>query len=318
MQELKQVILDEPTSSFDIAGFTDSDYSSSDFSDDDDSYDLLPDIDQRNINNPTKIAKYAETIFCIAIKESSSIDLNNFFKVQKELTSDNHETAVKWLFNIQGQYQMSSNTLFESVYYLNIILSRIPIPHDKLLLFSVTCIWVASKMEEKTALTINDMIYMCSNRYKYEDFINCESDILKALDFKLNFPTAKFFLRRLTDAIDADTYIIEVSNFFCELSLIPLEFINYDPYVIAMASICLGKIAMKEFCPIKRLLAYSHIDDIDIVKECAKILLYKARILMQNKDHFLYQKFTDEHLNKSILDMELDENVENNLMNLTI
>ena len=126
MQELKQVILDEPTSSFDIAGFTDSDYSSSDFSDDDDSYDLLPDIDQRNINNPTKIAKYAETIFCIAIKESSSIDLNNFFKVQKELTSDNHETAVKWLFNIQGQYQMSSNTLS---------LTKFPLNHESTLFF---------------------------------------------------------------------------------------------------------------------------------------------------------------------------------------
>ncbi|OHS98094.1 Cyclin, N-terminal domain containing protein [Tritrichomonas foetus] len=312
METFKTMIIGSPPI-FDFNSVDDSDYSDLDLSDEEDSICLLPDIDQRNINNPTKIARYAETIFSLAKEETHDIALQNFFESQNDITPEMHEIAIKWLFSIQSQCQMSSNSLFEAVIYLNTILTRVNIEKSKLQLMTVTCMWLAAKMEERAIPTLNDLIYICSNNYTADDFVQCERDVLRILDYRLNFPTPKFFLRRLTDAIDADSAIIEVSNFFCELSLIPLEFINYDPSTIALACICLGKLSMREFCPTKRLMSYAHIDGLEDVKSCAKLLVKYASILMTDKKHILYKKFTDEHLNKSILDMELDINIDRQL-----
>lgn len=274
-------------------------------------YDNLPPIDIRNLSNPQKLAKYAEQIFSIAQEDiaCAQTTLKKFFNTQKEITAATREHAIQWLFTLQEQFDMTSDTLFESAVYLNTYLTKTPETLQTLQLATVTCIWIASKVEDRVVPKISELKSMCSNDYEIDDFIKCERKILESLDYRLNFPTSKLFLRRLQDAIDADMAIIEVSCFFCDLSLIPLELIDFPPIVIASACVCLGKICLDEFCPTKRILAYAHLCDLQSIKECAKLLLLCGEQVYRNKSHYLYKRYTNETLNGAITKMIISEDL---------
>lgn len=308
-----------------ISDFTDEESNYSDDGDDtdDDDYDVndfdkLPEIDQINISKPEKLARYAETIFSV-VRQDVSDTLSNVISseiiktTQAEITSSLHELAVKWILQVHQEYKMSSDTLYESITYLNTILSKTPVRQDQLQLVSVTCIWMASKVEERTVPKLEELSYICRYQYKEEDFVKCEKKILKLLDFRLSFPTSKMFLRRLLDAISAEAQIIEVATFFCDLSLIPMELIDFTPMSIAMASVCLGKICLNMFCPTQRLLAYSHLDNSEDVKKCACILLQHAQKVVNDKDHILYKKFTQDNLSGLIREIDLSVNLINKI-----
>lgn len=80
--------------------------SDSDCSEDDDAIEELLDIDIRNINDPTKVAKYAEKICTIAKDELAerSGRLQEMHVVQTEITSAMRETSVKWIFDLVKEY----------------------------------------------------------------------------------------------------------------------------------------------------------------------------------------------------------------------
>ncbi|KAK8889195.1 cell division [Tritrichomonas musculus] len=276
-------------------------------SDDDVDFEGMPEVDQRNLNKPEKLAKYAETIFSIAIQDipTTSASSNDFKNIQTEITPVMHETAVKWIFRIQAQYQMSNDALYEAVAYLNTILSKSPVRKSQLQLITVTCIWMASKIEERSVPKLEDLSTMCSNQYGADDFVKCERKLLRILDFRLSFPTSKFFLRRLLDSIDAEPAIIEVADFFCDLSLMPLEFVDFSPNVIAFAAVCLGKLCLNEFCPTLRLMAYAHMNDLEDVKKCGAGMLQYAPTILNDPKHVLYIRYNGPNTTHSVFEMNL-------------
>ncbi|OHS96880.1 Cyclin, N-terminal domain containing protein [Tritrichomonas foetus] len=274
---------------------------------DTDEYESLPEVDQRNLYKPQKLARYAETIFSIARDDISTLETSSerIHSIQSEISPELHEIAVKWIFQLHTTYKMSSDTLYEAITYLNTVLSKSEIQRSQLQLVAVTCIWMAMKVEERSMPKLSELAYLCREQYKEEDFVACERNLLTLLDFRLSYPTSKMFLRRLLDAVSAESQIIEAATFFCDLSLLPIEFIDFSPVVVAMASVCLGKVTLDRYCPTQRLLAYSHLSNADDVKKCAAMLLKKAEPVISDKNHILYKKFTQESLGNVILDMNL-------------
>lgn len=283
-------------------GNYDDEFSYSDEEDEDSEYDdgsqvvYLPEVDQRNLNSPEKLAKYAETIYSIARQDVSELKLaklssHQIRQIQNRIPIKLHEFAVKWVFQFYYEFKMTSDTLYEAITYLNLALSKEPVDQDRLQLITITCIWIASKMEEKIPPKLEYMKYVCRNQYQDDDFVQSERKILTLLDFKLNFPTSKMFLRRLLDAISAEEEIVEVSTFFCDISLLILELVDYTPMEIGVAAVCLGKICLNRFCPAQRLLAYAHLTSKDTVKECCYLILQKAQEVFQDPDHIIFKKF---------------------------
>ena len=281
-------------------------------SDTEDLQEELLDIDMRNIDKPEKLAKYAETIFTLAqdeIESAIASSPDKFISTQQEITPSMYEIAVKWMFQIQEQYAMSSDTLFSAVAYLNTVLSRQSISRARIQLVTVTCIWMASKMEERSVPKIEDLCEMCSKDYTSDDFVECEKELIVLLDFRLNYPTSKLFVRRMLDVIDADGELVEVTSFFCDISLIPVEVWSFPPDVVALAAACLGKLCLGEFCPTKRLCLYGHIEDLESVRACARVLLRYARQVMDpsSRLHFMCVRYTRDPLTKAITRIDMSD-----------
>jgi hypothetical protein len=162
---------------------------------------------------------------------------------------------------------------------------------------------MSAKMEENGGPKLSDVSEICQCAYVEDDFAKCERQILSATRCMLSFPTASFFLERLLDAICATELVDEAANFFCELSLLPIDFVDIAPDLVAVASVCAAKLAMGEFCPIRRLMAYGHIDELEAVKECSKKLIGIARQVLENRQHLIYYRFTTPPARGAILRM---------------
>ena len=285
--------------------------------DEDYDYDDLTAVDRRNMGKPAKVAKYAEMIFSIARQGLSAVSVSSeqFKSTQSEITPQMHETAIRWILMVQQEYQMSNDTMYEAVTYLNIILCKSPVRKSQLQLVTLTCLWMASKIEERVVPKLEEFSLMCSNQYKIDDFIKCERKLLRLLDFRLSFPTAKFFLRRLLDSIDAEYQVVDAANFFCDLSLLPIPFLDYQPNIIAMAAVCLGKLCLNEFCPTLRLQAYGHINELTEVRKCAQSMLSYAPVIINDPKHILYGRYSTPEETRSVFKLSLSVDVSKALSN---
>lgn len=263
-------------------------------SESEDPLDDLLDIDIRNLDQPNKVPKYAQTIFTLAQEEIPTItsSMEQICAVQTELDPERRATAIRWFFQMQYGYGMSNDTLFQAVTYFNIVLSRKTLNCEDFQLYAVTCMWMAAKMEERIPPKVEDLQKICTQSYTSENFVACERDVLQILDYRLNYPTAKMFLRRLLDVIDAEIDIVEVACFFCDLSLLHLDTIDFSPDIVALACTCLGKVCLDQFCPTRRMMIYGHIEDIDSARICAQRLVEHAVGVASDPKHYLCEKYT--------------------------
>lgn len=276
----------------------------------------LPDLDYRNIDSPEKISRYAETIFVLA--ENNDVgnltSSDKFHSIQTEITDEDKELSVRWLINMHIRYGLMSDTLYTSVAFFHIALCSHFFKRSELPTLRMVCMWLAEKVEERMQPPPNDLISFSEPYLTYKELIEYERKIVEILQFQLSYSTPKLFLRRYIDAISGDMHLSEVANFFCEIGMIYTEFLDYPSPVIAMSAVCLAKIGFNEYCPTGRLLSFSHIKSLDKVIPCAKKLLDRAILILQNRNDSLFIRYTNPELCKAILDIHIDPNSTNYLI----
>ncbi|EAY19862.1 Cyclin, N-terminal domain containing protein [Trichomonas vaginalis G3] len=213
---------------------------------------------------------------------------------------DLRKSVITWIVYIFQEYRMCSNTLYQAVTYFDALLSVQKVPRKEFHLAGITALWMSSKMEERSVPKLKDLASYFTEGVTVDRFIEYEKKILVALDFQLTYPHTKLFLRRYIDVIDAEQVIIEAANFFAEVSLWYIEFLDFHPEIIALAAICLGKICLGEYCPLARLLSYSHNQDKVQIRNCAERLVKYACLILKDPKHMLTQRYSFPELEGAI------------------
>jgi hypothetical protein len=270
------------------------------------------DVDLRHMGEPGKLAKYAERILKIARDEipGTSVSSSGILSMQTSIAAPEREEAIGFIFRLQQRYEMSNNTLYQAVACLNIALSAKPFTRDELLLAAFTITWIAAKLEESDEIPKLDRLSaLASRRFSEDDFVQCERELLALLDFRLTFPTTKLFSRRLLDVIDAEEDVREVAAFFTDLSLLPIEMVDFPPDIVALACVCLAKLSLSEFCPTKRLMAYANISNIVDAQNCCRILILRAIQVREDPANILYVRYTEPPMSQYILRLDLSEDL---------
>jgi hypothetical protein len=92
----------------------------------------------------------------------------------------------------------------KAIVLLDVVLSRIKIHKHYLQLLAITCILITVKAEENFMFDLADACKHCENAYTKDEVLNMEMVILKALKWKINYPTpgeiARYLLK-LSDAV---------------------------------------------------------------------------------------------------------------------
>ena len=165
--------------------------------------------------------------------------------VQKEINPSMRSILVDWLVEVADEYNLTSETLFLTLNYLDRYLGIKSVKRNQLQLVGITCMLVASKYEEIYAPQVDDFCYITDNTYTRDDLLLMERHILDALHFELTQPTARQFLKFLTSRCGADSDLELLAAYFIELTLLEYSFLSYCPSVVASSALVLAHFTLE-------------------------------------------------------------------------
>ena len=119
-----------------------------------------------------------------------------------------------WMGEVSEDLWFCRDTFHMSCNYVDRFLQITPnVAKDQLQLIGLTCLYIASKMEEVQMRNVNDYLSSACNIYTEEQMMNCEINIITTLDFKLNPPTlnlwANWYMNQWDNFIMSDSFVQE-------------------------------------------------------------------------------------------------------------
>lgn len=155
-----------------------------------------------NIINDTK----DETLSILAAMRSQEDEVSscyNYLQCSTNHTIDDscRKSMVVWCQQVQKALKLSPETVWIAISFFDRYLSSGKGKSNAALqdkynfqLASITSFYIAVKLYEDVELSVSTLAKLCKGYYKENDIIECEEDILFALNFRLATPTAMDFI----------------------------------------------------------------------------------------------------------------------------
>eukprot|EP00771_Trimastix_marina_P002586 gnl/Trimastix_PCT/3725.p1 GENE.gnl/Trimastix_PCT/3725~~gnl/Trimastix_PCT/3725.p1 ORF type:complete len:528 (-),score=128.63 gnl/Trimastix_PCT/3725:213-1604(-) len=202
----------------------------------------ISDIDAGEEDNALVVSEYVNTIFYnMLVRERRYRPIGDYMAVtQNDINNHMRAILIDWLIDVAGEYQLSSETLYLAVNYLDRFLSIVPVRRTKLQLVGIASVFLASKFEEVQCPTLDQFVYICDYSFTKDQILVMERYILNGLRFGLASVTPRNFLKRFLKAACADSATAFLAYFLTELSLMNVRFVKYLPSVISASAVSLA------------------------------------------------------------------------------
>ncbi|XP_029106633.1 cyclin-A1 [Scleropages formosus] len=164
---------------------------------------------------------------------------------QPDITNCMRVILVDWLVEVGQEYNLSAETLYLAVNYLDRFLSCMSVLRGKLQLVGTAAMIIAAKYEEIYPPDTEDFAYVTDNSYTKKQLLQMEQLLLKVLAFDLAVPTAHQFLKQFLTVESVCSRTENLALYLAELSLLEVDpFLRYSPSKVAAAAYCLGNYTM--------------------------------------------------------------------------
>ena len=98
----------------------------------------------------------------------------HYMASQRELGWHMRRVLVDWLIQVHSRFRLLPETLFLTVNIIDRFLTIRNVPVDKLQLVGATAILIASKYEEITCPSVDEIVFMVDNGYSREEILEAE------------------------------------------------------------------------------------------------------------------------------------------------
>ncbi|RVD91364.1 G2 mitotic specific cyclin 1 [Tubulinosema ratisbonensis] len=118
-------------------------------------------------------------------------DITNIKKENIILTikkSNSRKKLLRWLYEVVTDFKYSTITFTKAVFILDKFIHKKGLNLSNYQLIGISSLYVSAKYEEKNVLSIKDYEVVTDNSFTSKDILSTELEILKILDFNLNFP----------------------------------------------------------------------------------------------------------------------------------
>ena len=95
---------------------------------------------------------------------------------------------VDWLIGCFWRFDLDEETIVVALTLLQIYLKNRAVEKPRLQGAGLACMFISSKYCRSVGLLIEDIIHACNGVYSVEEILELEEDILKTIDFSLDFP----------------------------------------------------------------------------------------------------------------------------------
>lgn len=192
-----------------------------------------------NIDVEDGLYEYAANVIVYLKQKEKEFVLGQNFLEGGSTSAAMRSMLVDWLIQVQHHLRLCQETLYLSIMMLDTVLSRRDITSEKLQLVGVTCLLIASKLEEYYPADISKLIHLTSNSYTGRQVIKMELVIMDILGFQLYMPEIMSFLRRYVRATfrGQDTKYLETCQYLIDATIPEKGFSAIAPSTQAAASI---------------------------------------------------------------------------------
>jgi len=190
-------------------------------------------------------AEYEEDILRGLLVDASKVCINPdlFTDVQKNQINSSHRAKlVDWLIEISDEMNLGHITKHTAILIVDMLLSKILIPKQQLQLLGITAVLISVKLEENVGIRLTDAAAFCAHGYTIQEIGQMEHFVLRALTWKLVYPTPGEIARRvlLYSGVCNDynlPHIFQLLDNFIDLCLYQWETNVHGPLVIGITSI---------------------------------------------------------------------------------
>ncbi|XP_070561140.1 G2/mitotic-specific cyclin-B-like [Ptychodera flava] len=169
-----------------------------------------------------------------------------YLSKQDGITNCMRAVLVDWLIQVQCHLHLKDETLHLAVSLLDTFLNISPIRLEKLQLLGITCLLVASKVEERYPPDINMLCFLTDNSYSRRSVLQMEMIILRMLSFDLCHPTSVNFydLYVNSTAFQLDDHkaqlVVDLGKYLMDLILVSTSVLPFPPSQRASAALALA------------------------------------------------------------------------------
>jgi len=192
-----------------------------------------------NIDIEGGLYEYAASVIVYLKQKEKEFVLSQNFLEGGSTSIAMRSMLVDWLIQVQHHLRLCQETLYLSIMMLDTVLSKRDITSEKLQLVGVTCLLIASKLEEYYPADISKLIHLTSNSYTGRQVIKMELVIMDILGCQLYMPEIMSFLRRYVRATfrSQDTKYLKTCQYLIDVTIPEKGFSAIAPSTQAAASI---------------------------------------------------------------------------------
>jgi len=168
----------------------------------------------------------------------------NYMEMQKDLAWKMRGILTDWLIQVHSRFRLLPETLFLCVNIIDRFLSARVVSLVKLQLVGITCMFIASKVEEIISPSAANFLYCADSSYSETEILQAERYVLKTLDWNLSYPNPIHFLRRISKADQYNVQTRTIAKYLMEVQCLEWRLISAPPSVLAAASVWLARLIL--------------------------------------------------------------------------
>ncbi|XP_049789331.1 G2/mitotic-specific cyclin-B-like isoform X1 [Schistocerca nitens] len=200
----------------------------------------IRDIDEESANDVIFLGEYAKDIFEYLRALEVKYPLRPNF-LCGTVTPQMRLVLVDWLFEVQVQFSLLSETILLAVAIIDRYLQKVHVmDKKKIQLLGAASLLLASKYEEIYPPEISSFVYICSNLYTKNEILQMEMQIMRTISFFVGYPLSVHFLRRYSKASSLDEVTYTLAKYFQEMCVLDYELCHFTPSCLAAAALYLA------------------------------------------------------------------------------
>ena len=209
---------------------------------------MILQIDEEDKDDPQQTYEYIHEIYGYMRSLEVTFQLPFAYLCEEDYFTRNRNALVGWLVCLHSGLDLMQETLFLGVSLLDRYLAFYnDLQKEQLNLLAITCLFIASKYEDRYPLMISQALSCLStagggNIYIRKNVLDMEVNVLQKLQHRLGQPLMLHFLRRGTKAARGDWLSHGISKFLLEVALMEPLLVGVSPSLVAMAALMIGKL----------------------------------------------------------------------------
>jgi cyclin B len=196
--------------------------------------------DEEQKMDPSQIPDYAFDIFQYYRSREAQFKVGDYLPKQKDLSKQMRAILVDWMVEVQENFELNHETLYQGVKITDLYLDRVHVPRERLQLVGSTALFIACKFDERNPPLLDDFLYICDDAYSRDELMDMERQILITLDFDIGMPLSYRFVRRFAKATKAAMETLTLARYILETSLMHYDLMLESESLLAAGAFFLA------------------------------------------------------------------------------